>query len=236
MFLTLFHCHIIIDQYQFQGPIYYVPGALHIFILPKFPHGIYYYSHIVDMFVISQTDAKDVTLFSLTQIHMTLGTPTQLEWQEIQSVIVEIILPVPPLGQQKGLKGLTSNRSFGGSPLVSSLHADHRSFAHFSHPHGILKASLFRLGPKLHRVQPPCEPSSHPLLSTESSLGSCQVRFLENSQEVKLCSAIRNFPQKGGLDTFLEWGRLKCNNNKRKQTRSKSIRHFATPLSEGRIS
>lgn len=101
-----------------------------------------------------------------------------------------------------------SNSNLGGSPLVSSLHAYHSSFAQFSCPHRILKASLLRLGTKLHRVQPPCETIQPPPFKYWILLGSCQVRFLENSQEVKLCSVIINFPQKGGLDTFCLGGAI----------------------------
>ena len=114
MFLTNLHCHIIICHINFYEPIHYVPSAFHILVLPKLPRGSYYYSHVVDGYVCYVTDkgATDVILFSLTYINLNSGT-------FVSTCHIGIILPSPPLGQHKGLKGLASNRSFGGSPLIS---------------------------------------------------------------------------------------------------------------------
>lgn len=67
------HMFIHINSYE---PIYHVPSAFHILILPKFPHGSYYYSHGVDRYVCYVTDkgVTNVILFSLTYINLNLCT------------------------------------------------------------------------------------------------------------------------------------------------------------------
>lgn len=118
-------------------------SALYSFILPKFPRGSYYYSPVVERYVcyVTDRDVEDVIFFSPNQSNLTLRTPIPLEWQDIQSVIMGIILPLPPLGQCKGLEGLTSTEALEKA-LWFPVHGDHSSFALCSSPCGILKASL----------------------------------------------------------------------------------------------
>ena len=60
--------------------IYYMPGTLHIFILPKFPQGSHYFSHVVDRYGFYVTDkgVEEVILFYLNQINLTSYSPVPL--------------------------------------------------------------------------------------------------------------------------------------------------------------
>lgn len=93
-----------------------MPATVNMFILCKFPRGSYYHSSVVDTYACYVTDSVQrcpIIFFKSHQSDFLCHYP--------MGVAGNWVCPAPPLGQYKGLKGLTSTGSFGESPMVSCL-------------------------------------------------------------------------------------------------------------------
>lgn len=135
---------IVISSYisvNFYEPIYYMPSAFHIFILPKFLCGSYYYSHVVDRYVcyVMDRSIEDVILFSLKSIwiHVPLSP-----WsgRKLNLSLLGLFYQLLPGDNTKALRVLPWTEVLEKA-LWFRVHADHSLFAHCSSPDGFLKAS-----------------------------------------------------------------------------------------------
>lgn len=149
---------IVISSYiniHFIEPVYHVPNAFHIFVLPKFPRGSDY-SYVVDRYVYYvryECWRCYIIFYKFNWFEFIYPYPSHWSGGKFNLSLFGLFYHSFPWDNTKVLP----KKEALEKTLWYPVHADHSSFAYCSSLPGFLKESLLRLDVKVIRVPPSCE-------------------------------------------------------------------------------